>query len=187
MVLLTVLLFFHLTTSQARPNRGFRQMGGITYLAKENRVDLIPQLGLFLPIVIAPLAYIFFDNEFMIFRNGFYISNYLRGQVSEVTDETILMVEKIGFRYLGVFNRDVFRLLSFGRWILFVVPTLGPVIYSLAYLQNWTVTNKVIVEIDFIFAYVLVIAIISTLRLHAGWMRIDEHITTPCSEEGEKL
>ena len=38
------------------------------------------------------------------------------------------------------------------------VPTLGPVIYSLAYLQNWTVTNKVIVEIDFIFAYVLVIA-----------------------------
>src|SRR5205823_14294172 len=47
-------------------------VGGITYLAKEDRVDLIPQLGLFLPIVIAPLAYIFFDNEFMIFRNGFY-------------------------------------------------------------------------------------------------------------------
>src|SRR4051812_38596556 len=48
------------------------------YLIQYKMTDLGPLLALFLPIVAAPLGFIFFDNEIMIFANGACVAADLR-------------------------------------------------------------------------------------------------------------
>jgi hypothetical protein len=85
-------------------------------------------LMLLLPIVVAPLGFIFFDNELMIFRNGAYLSTSLRPRVETLVGKMALL-DDIGLSCLGGFSCRIHELLSYGRWLLFLLPTVGPIPY----------------------------------------------------------
>lgn len=145
-------------------------VGGITYLMKENRYDLIPELGLFLPLVVAPLAFIFFDNELMIFRNGFLIHKHLKHEILQNIGQNVFLLEERGTD-LGRFNIGVHRILSFGRWLLFVLPVLGPIVYALGDVARWSSSPAytVILILDCLVAGVLLLAIGAGVLVQGRW------------------
>lgn len=146
-------------------------VGGITYLLKEKEYSLIPGLGLFLPLVIAPLAFIFFDNELMIFRNGFLIHRHLKSEILINLGQNVFLLEERGTD-IGRFNLEIHRVLSFGRWLLFVVPVLGPTIYAFAYPARWSAFYRVILILDCLVAAVLLLAISAGIMVQARWRRL---------------
>jgi hypothetical protein len=88
-------------------------------------VDLAVLL-LALPLVVAPLGFIFFDNELVIWGIAAYIRDTLRPQLTRLVGQKVLLYE-------GRFESHGSRLhllLSTGRWLLFIVPTLLPIGYA---------------------------------------------------------
>jgi hypothetical protein len=104
-------------------------------------LNLVPRLALALPIVVAPLAFIFFDNELMIFETGHHASRTLR-KLSDMIGDDILFTGGPPLSTRHVISRLIHPLLSVGRWLLFVVPCLGPTVYAAVtgwntWLWNW--------------------------------------------------
>lgn len=105
-------------------------------LLDRSRGDLVPPLVFLLPIVTAPLAYIFFDNEIMLFGIGGHIATDLSDRVSQATGSRVTMSTPV-FRYLEGQTRSAHRWLSYGRWLAFVLPTLGPTLYAILRMPSY--------------------------------------------------
>jgi len=129
-----------------------------------------------LPVVVAPFGFIFFDNEFMIFRNGFYIQNHLRLRISEIVGHSdVLAVEKKGFRCLYDTTCFIHSWVSYGRWSLFLLPTLGPSVYALLSPNVCLCVFRYgfLLILDFLFSLLLISAVIATMREHRKWKHLD--------------
>jgi hypothetical protein len=108
-------------------------------------------IGLFLPLVTFPLAFIFFDAEIMIHAIGSLIYHDLRLRVAKQIsgDDKRVFESIIDFRHLD--NQPTKQLqhwLSVGRWGIFVVttffPTLGIAVYTIT---EWDITTVSIFHI----------------------------------------
>jgi hypothetical protein len=118
---------------------------------------------LFLPLITAPLGFIFFDNEMAIHSIGSHLNWRLKPKVIEliksnhllekviadlrnenqldfkqaaVTEENLIFGTSLDFFYLHEKSEAFHRMLSSGKWILFLLPTVGPVILLGLYTLN---------------------------------------------------
>ncbi len=95
-------------------------------------------LSLFVPLVAVPIAFIFFDNELMIWSIVQYLNGHLRSQIASLAeDDGVLQVEAMRFHNMGPVIVVCHQVLSVGRWIFFLVPTLGPTCYALIQRHSW--------------------------------------------------
>jgi hypothetical protein len=98
-------------------------------LLQAERPDLVQLLILFIPIVTAPLSYIYFDNELMIMGIGGNIFTDLSNHVSSAVKHEVQLGAR-ALLYLEDSTRCAHRWLSYGRWLAFIMPSLGPTIYA---------------------------------------------------------
>lgn len=111
-------------------------------------VALVPHMLLLLPLIVGPLAFIFFDDELVLYRDIYHICLHLREKVHEQLkdpweeaagtgspplssppaprSDKPFLVEAEGFQRMWVFSNHVHPWLSYGRWLLFVGPVLMP-------------------------------------------------------------
>jgi hypothetical protein len=89
-----------------------------------------------LPLVVAPLGFIFFDNELVIWGIAAYIRDNLRPELSKLVDHKVLLYEG---RFSGSHRSRLHLVLSSGRWLLFVIPTALPIAYAvwMGTLKSW--------------------------------------------------
>lgn len=97
------------------------------FVVSQNQIENAIILLLFLPIIVAPLGFIFFDNELMIYANAFYLFDYLGNRVSEIAKDDVFLFEEKRLKYMRKSTLTIHRLISTGRWILFVLPCITPV------------------------------------------------------------
>lgn len=128
----------------------------------------------FLPLIAAPLGFIFFDNEIVIWSIGAYINNDLRPRLSEAVGRDVLLIESRRSTYISGSNSILHLLLSIGRWILFLLPVGFPIGYAIKN-RLWTgwpfgVPFGLIICVDCMLAIVLMWAMVSTIIMRqAGW------------------
>jgi uncharacterized membrane protein YvlD (DUF360 family) len=89
-------------------------------------------LLLSLPLVVVPLGFIFFDNELVLWCLAAYIKDNLRPELSKLVEHDVLLSEARRGDLLHSQGSHVLHpVLSVGRWLLFVVPAVLPIIYSI--------------------------------------------------------
>jgi hypothetical protein len=136
-----------------------------------------PEYFLFMPLLAAPLAYIFFDNEIMISADGRYIHDKLRRYIQEAlgssTSTKVLCLEE-RHADLSTWQCSIQLCLSIGRWLLFLLPVIGPIVFGLGndrltqYIDvGFPIPMRLLLLIDIVLGIMEVVAIITVI-----WMRI---------------
>lgn len=106
-------------------------LAALAGLVASDKIDLESQLLLWLPLIVAPLSFIFFDNELMIWSIVRYTRHELHDRIAElVGDQRVMGMETHRFAHLNRVSQQCFNALSFGRWLLFVVPMVVSVVYA---------------------------------------------------------
>ncbi|HEX9987328.1 MAG TPA: hypothetical protein VGE45_02490 [Chloroflexia bacterium] len=138
-------------------------ISGVIYLLKAETLsvnDLTFYLPLLLPLGLAPLGIIFLDNEFMIYRAGFYIYHHLGKRISDLVGEEVLLVEALGFGYLSPPSRKARHILEVTRRSLFVAPSLASILFALYHYDLWW--GHAVFSIIFVVDCVLTIVLLGT-------------------------
>ena len=104
--------------------------------SKANTIDSALLL-LALPLVIAPLGFIFFDNDLVIWGIAGYIRDTLRPELSSLVQHRVLLYEGRRGNFFQSRLSKLHLLLSTGRWLLFLVPTILPLGYAL-WMGTWS-------------------------------------------------
>jgi hypothetical protein len=134
-----------------------------------------PEIFFWLPLVTAPLAFIFFDNELMIWSIIWYVRHHLRLQVqAAVGSDGVWLMEESRFRYLGRFCDPCHRLLSYGRWLFFLFPVALSTWYALAELAGAAhrdPVHQVVLGMDVLVTVFLVVAMVQAGREQGRWRR----------------
>lgn len=132
------------------------------------------RLIMFVPLLAAPLAFIFFDNELVIWTLGRYIRETLGPQLSRAVGRDVLLSEaRRGGLLSGGLGR-VHLALSVGRWLLFLLPIGLPLWYGLHIRadRGWAYVPPfwVVVVLDSLVLVLLLIAIFAAVLLRSrGW------------------
>lgn len=132
------------------------------------------RLIMFVPLLAAPLAFIFFDNELVIWTLGRYIRESLAPQLSRAVGRDVLMAEARRGGLLTGGLGGVHLALSVGRWLLFLLPIGLPLWYGLHIRadRGWTYVPPfwVVVVLDSLVLALLLIAIVAAILLRfRGW------------------
>jgi hypothetical protein len=99
-------------------------------------------LLLFLPIITAPLAFIFFDHEMAIHSVGSYIYwAWTKNTVDPLLRNKHTFKDSLSFAFLNTSSKKIHGELSDRRWNLFLIPTwwttIGVIIYAGVYYEWW--------------------------------------------------
>ena len=136
-----------------------------------------PDLFFWLPLLTAPLAFIFFDNELMIWSIIGYVRHYLRLQVqATVGSDGVWQMEESRFRYLGRFCDPCHRLLSYGRWLFFLFPVVLSTWYAFAEVArapHRDPVRLVVLAMDLLVTAFLVVAMVQAGREQGRWRQSD--------------
>lgn len=132
------------------------------------------RLIMFVPLLAAPLAFIFFDNELVIWTLGRYIRENLSPRLSEAVGRDVLMSEERRGGLLTGGIGLVHLALSVGRWLLFLLPIGLPLWYGLHIRadRGWTYVPPfwVVVVLDGLVLGLLLIGIAAAVILRfRGW------------------
>jgi hypothetical protein len=99
-------------------------------LAAAKGLNLDPnQLILALPIIVAPLGFILFDNEIMVFEAGSH-AHRMRTRISQLLNDEALLADGHPLCRRHKLSRLTHPLLSVGRWLLFLIPAIGSTLYA---------------------------------------------------------
>ncbi|HEX8598142.1 MAG TPA: hypothetical protein VF952_06440 [Chloroflexia bacterium] len=145
-----------------------------TFPTDASKFDLIALLIALLPVAIAPLAFMFFDNELMIFGIGSYIYEDLRRRVENVlgyTEEEFFLGDARVLKNMLVWSPSAQLVLSTGRWLLFIALTIVPTIYVMLSIDHFKEPMLwwLILTVDSIISLVVTVAMIATLREQLRW------------------
>ncbi|MEH2149109.1 hypothetical protein [Nostoc sp.] len=111
-------------------------LAAIAGLLASNTVQLEPKVFFWLPLIISAFAFIFFDNELIIWGIVNYTRIHLHNKVAEVVgDENVLLLERQ--RFIDRRTSTIHRLLSLGRWLLFIVPDIASILYATYKTEMW--------------------------------------------------
>jgi len=148
------------------------------------------RLVMFTPLLAAPLAFIFFDNELVIWTLGRYIREDLAPRLSAAVGRDVLTMEarRGGFLTGGV--GTIHLALSVGRWILFLLPIGLPLWYGFHIHadRGWPYVPPfwVLAVLDSLVLALLFLAIVAAILLRSRVWRADaqggESPPTPRSE-----
>jgi len=124
-------------------------------------------------VIVAPLGFIFFDNELMLHANGFYVFKFLGKRISQLVKDDVLLVERERKVSLGKPTWIVHRWLSVGRWILFLGPVIGPMIYIVTSTDYWWKYPYVLVfAADCALTLILISGTIAAFRVNQIWANL---------------
>jgi hypothetical protein len=99
----------------------------VTKVGDPNSISwLTISIGLLLPLISAPLGFIFFDNEMAVYSIGSRIYADLRPSLGTVTSDHTVLENALAFKNLHRSSGAVHRMLSVARWVLFLIPTFLP-------------------------------------------------------------
>lgn len=102
-------------------------------------------IALFLPLITAPLGLIFFDNEIVIYAIGSYIDNDWLNEVRALVKDPKVFGDVWEFKYLHKSTRFTHTTISVGRWLLYLIPTVFPILSLVAItIVDWGWWNKLI-------------------------------------------
>ena len=102
-------------------------LGATLGLAASEGFDLTADLVVWLPILVAPFAFLFFDNELMIWGIIRYIVHELWPKITEIVGEDRVPVGLDSRRFDPSMRavQPTHFVMSVSRWILFFVPIFG--------------------------------------------------------------
>lgn len=144
-------------------------LAAIATLLASNTIKLDPKLFFWFPLIIAPFSFIFFDNELMIWAIVKYTKEKLRERVTKlVGDEEVLTLENQRFTNLKI--RKIHRLLSVGRWLLFILPIFISLWYASFNTYKWWMSNYVFLFLlDCLIIVLIFLAIVCAARQQDLW------------------
>jgi hypothetical protein len=112
-------------------------LGAVAALFSSEKFNPGPEWFFWLPLVAAPLGFIFFDNELMIWAIVRHTRDHLQPRIASlVQNDGVLLLERRRFIPRSQAQK-CHRLLSFGRWALFILPILFSMVYATWNTQNW--------------------------------------------------
>jgi hypothetical protein len=127
------------------------------------------RLVMFTPLLAAPLAFIFFDNELVIWTLGRYIREELAPRVSAAVGRDVLVMEATRGGFLSGGIGAVHLALSVGRWLLFLLPIGLPLWYGfhIHAERGWPYVPpfRVLAVLDALVLALLCLAIVAALLL----------------------
>jgi hypothetical protein len=91
-------------------------------------LSIVLLVTILLPLVSAPLGFIFFDNEMVLHAIGSYIDRAWRPRTRELVADADILGNIWLFVGLDASSPRIHRRLSQGRWLLFLLPTVVPVL-----------------------------------------------------------
>jgi hypothetical protein len=152
-------------------------LAAIAGLLATKTVHVEPEWFFWLPIIIAPLGFIFFDNELMIWGIVRYTRSHLHNRIVDLMGEAqssnVLMLEKK--RFENAKTQKCHRVLSLGRWMLFVVPTVASIIYAATYASAWRQSYYVILFlVDCIITILLLWGMLQAASEQNVWKTLSE-------------
>lgn len=139
------------------------------FVTRDVRLD--PELSLWLPLVISPFGFIFFDNELMIWSIIGYTRNHLQVRIAKLVDDPdVLLLEQNRYRYLGKSSRTCHHLLSYSRWVLFVAPVVLSIGYAVYFVREpWTFPYSILLAVDCLLGLTLLWGVWRAAREQGTW------------------
>lgn len=121
--------------------------------------------ALLLPLITFPLAFIFFDAEIMIHAVGSHLHENLRKYIGSVVEADKLEGARLAFKstldfeHLNSTTKATQHWLSIGRWFIFLIPTLMPVLSLILYsLEDWGWWYKNLIPLSPIYSITLIMS-----------------------------
>ena len=142
--------------------------------------SLNPLLLFWVPLVVVPFGFIWFDNELMIWGIIAYTRVNLHTRIADlVGDDHVLLMEQNCFAHPE--TRSVHHVMSLGRWTLFLLPIVVSLGYAVAKRPHfWSTTSyAAIFALDLIGSALLVWAMVRAAAEQEIWKRIGGANPTP--------
>ena len=131
--------------------------------------DRLGELILVLPLVAGPLGYLYVSNDLMIFGIAGYLNRGLSRDISAVVGRDIVLSDA-RLDALSRRGRVTLAALAYSRWLLFVVPTVGPIVYAAVATDAWRAFPVMLLfAADCLIALGLLAAIWVTAREQIAW------------------
>jgi hypothetical protein len=131
--------------------------------------DRIGELILALPLVAGPLGYLYVSNDLMIFGIAGYLDRGLSPAIAEVLGRDVVLSDA-RLDALSRRGRVTLAALGYNRWLLFVVPTVGPIVYAALATHAWREFPMVLLfAADCLIALGLLAAIWVTAQEQIAW------------------
>jgi hypothetical protein len=153
---------------------------------EEGRTDRFEGLVLLVPLVTGPFGYLYLAHDLMIFGIAAYIERDLSRDVSQVLGRDISLADA-RFEHLSDAGLQAHRVLAPSRWLLFVFPTVIPVVYAAFFTEAWQDSPlSVLFALDCVLIAVLFLTMAAAVREQAAWRRrhsgppaTSAHVSTP--------
>jgi hypothetical protein len=135
------------------------------------------RLVLILPLVAGPLGYLYLSNDLMIFGIASYLDRELSREVSALVGRDIVLTDA-RLDHLSPRGRTTLAALAYSRWLLFVVPTVAPVVYVALATNVWAeYPFSLLFVADCVIALGLLAAIWATAREQVAWRQQHSRLT----------
>ena len=126
---------------------------------------------LLIPLVTGPFGYLYLAHDLMIFGIAAYIQRDLSQDVSQVLGRDISLADA-RFEHLSDAGLLAHRVLAPSRWLLFLFPTVIPVVYAAFFTEVWKdFPFSVLFALDCIIIAVLLLTMAAAAREQAVWRR----------------
>jgi hypothetical protein len=106
-------------------------------VASLNKPEMMPVIvcwiTLLLPIISAPLGFIYFDHDLVIHSIGAHLHYIWRPNVTALLNTEQIFKNPLEFAYLHKSSLPLHKTLSKSRWFLFLVPTAVPILCIFIY------------------------------------------------------
>jgi hypothetical protein len=141
--------------------------------------SLNPLLLFWVPLVVVPFGFIFFDNELMIWGIVAYTRNNLHARISAlIGDANVILMEMN--RFPNPKTRSCHFVLSLGRWTIFILPVVVSLAYAIVRRPQFYTTWYVgIFALDLVATALLLWAMVRAAIEQDIWKRIAGENPTP--------
>ena len=90
------------------------------------KLDILADIMLFIPIITSPLVLVYYDNQFMVYRIGKYLSGCLYPRLRKLTNKDIFLWDA-----WHVNSSSKLAVVAFGRNLFLILVILLPIIFFL--------------------------------------------------------
>ena len=95
-------------------------------MIKDSKFDILANIMLLVPIITTPLVLIYYDNQFMVYRIGKYLSESLYPKLRKLTNDDIFLWDA-----WHVSSSSKLAIVAFGRNLFLVLVISLPIIFFL--------------------------------------------------------
>jgi hypothetical protein len=135
------------------------------------RADVVNKLSLFIPLITGPFAFLYLAHDLMIFSILAYLRRDLSLDISRLLGRDVELSDA-RFEHLSGMGRFAHRVIAPSRWLLFLFPTLLPIVYAAFFTGLWNeYPFSFLFALDCVVVIMLVAAMAIAAREEASWRR----------------